>query len=107
MSLFFNLVKNYKEADFNLIQFVDIQLFIAASYDPLYFCVVCCSSSFFIYNFIYLNPLFVLVSLEKVLSVWLDSYFFFIFPQFFSVVYYSLIYFWSTLIISFFQLSWA
>ena len=40
------------------------------SYNPLYFCVICCYFSTFISDFIYLNPLsFFLISLVKDLSI--------------------------------------
>ena len=46
------------------------KLFIIVSYNPLYFCIVCCSLSFFISNFVDLIPLFFfLMSLAKGLSI--------------------------------------
>ena len=42
---------------FQVIYFIAIQLFIIVSYNPLYFCIVCCNLSFFILNFVDLNLL--------------------------------------------------
>ena len=46
-----------------------IWLFIVASYDPLYFCVISCSVSFYIYTFVDLGFLFSLVTLAKGFSI--------------------------------------
>ena len=37
---------------FLVIHFIAIQLLITVSYNPLYFCIVCCNLSFFISNFL-------------------------------------------------------
>ena len=51
--------------------FIGIWLLIVVSYDPLYFCVVCCNFSFFIFNFIDLSLLifFFWMSLANGLSI--------------------------------------
>ena len=40
-----------------IVHLIGLQLFVVISYDPLYFHGVICNFSFFIYNFIDLNPL--------------------------------------------------
>ena len=40
---------------FQVIQVVDVQLFIVVSYDPLHFCMISCNVPNFITDFIYLS----------------------------------------------------
>ena len=50
---------------FSVIHFISILFFVVISYDPLYFCVVCCNF-FFISDFIDLHYLFFLMTVLKV-----------------------------------------
>ena len=45
--------------------FISSSLFIVVSYIPFHLCGIRCNVPSFIYNFIYLNPLFFLISLAK------------------------------------------
>jgi len=56
--------------DNKIVHFIVIQLLIVVSYDPLYFCVVCCDFSIFISKFVDLILLpFFLMTLANVLSI--------------------------------------
>ena len=50
---------NFSVYFFQVIHFIDIELFIIASYNPLYFCIGCGNLSFFISKFVDLILLFV------------------------------------------------
>ena len=93
---------------FQVIHFVTIQLFIIVSYNPFYFCTVCCNLSFFISNFVDLILLSLfLMSLAKGLSSLLifsmnQLWVLFIFTII-SFISLSFISFWIFMISSFYQ----